>query len=254
MFLNASDLQLRYIWVCIISFIVYRLSLGISVYIDGKERDISGKGWWSGLSLIFGAFVSIIYAICNHKKKDRDVIKFKSFFVVSVFIALFLSNTFFMCYELSFTGEFGYMLNPETAFDESTVVTFENERGKKVILDKMGNEYTFSNRGQFLYYEEDGTSYFRMGEFGELLRNSKTEELLSDSDYDFYINDDGYLCIFEDPSELSSYFCEYSSVYYDEEHLYFDLSAVSWDRDGEIVFPDYIHEMNNLTFDNVVNG
>lgn len=251
--LNASKIQLGYVITSVIMFFIYRLFLCFFIYADGKERDIKSKKKWAVLSLIFGVVAAVIYGVCYRKKKDRYSVTPKKCYLVIMIVSLVVSHTAYNVFNLSNTGEFGYILNPEIGFDESSVVTFGNSRGRKVILDKMGNEYTFSQRNGLLYFDENGVAYKCLDDTWSTLFNTDTQQKYSEDDYDFYINDEGYLCIFENLHELCEYSNEYCDVYYDDEHLYYSLSDVCWDREGNVVFPEFIEEVNDYTYDMVAS-
>ncbi|MDE6469521.1 MAG: hypothetical protein K2L19_00680 [Eubacterium sp.] len=136
------------------------------------------------------------------------------------------------------------MLNPETDYDETSVVVYENNKGKKVRLDKMGNEYTYHQRNDLLYFDRNGVAYKCLDDTWSTLQNTESNQIYSENDYDFYIDDCGYLCIFTDQYELDLYENEYDHICYDDEHLYFSLSSVNWDRDGNVIFPEFINGMN----------
>lgn len=246
----ASNIQLVYVIGCFVMFFIYRLFLCLSIHTDSKEKDIKCKTVWSVFSFLFGAVVAIIYDVINHKKKKAFTIKSKRFFVGIMISALFLSGVSYITFELSNTGEFGYILNPDIGFDETTVVTFENDKGRKVILDKMGNEYTFSRKNEMVYYDRNGVGYKRLGDNSSFV-NAENQEVYSDSDYAFYIDNKGYLCMLKDDYNLNAYENEYTDIYYDDEYLYYSVSDVYWDREGNIVFPQYIDEVNNITYEMV---
>ena len=75
---------------------------------------------------------------------------------------IILSYSGGICYNLSYTGEFGPLLNP-TAYSDSDDVDFvgvyENDKGNKVIYDKMGKEYLYEQENMdLLYYDQNGKS------------------------------------------------------------------------------------------------
>lgn len=108
----ASNIQLGYVITAAIMFCIYRLFLCLSVYSDGKERNVYRKGIWSISSLLFGVVVAIIYALCNREKERGFVLNQKKYFICVLIISLILYVFARTLFELSFTGEFGYILNP----------------------------------------------------------------------------------------------------------------------------------------------
>lgn len=253
--LNASKIQISYIVICVVSFILYRLFLCLAVNTDAKEKNAKGRVLWSLFTFIFGIIVSVIYAVSNHSKKASAKYKAKNVFITLFMILLILSNTCGIFYDLSLTGEFGYILNPYDYSESDNFVYYENDKGKKVLYDKMGNEYRLHKyeEPQVLYFDEYGNSYELMGDTWSTFKNTESGQIYTEEDYDFYINDDGYFCMFANLYELNVYNNPYDTVYYDDEHLYFDVSFVSWNKDGEIVFPEFIDEVNNFTYDMVIN-
>ena len=250
---DLSGFQIFYLVLWLAGFVLYRAFLCITVNASAKEKQVKCRPLWSLLTFLFGVIVPIIYAIVNRKHKATKRYKSKNIFLVLSIILIILSYSGVFCYHLSYTGEFGYILNPEISFDETSTVTFKTSWGRQVILDKKGNEYTFFNKNELLYYEEDGTAYKCPDGHASTLMNVESQRVYREDEYDFYVNDDGYLCIFENFHELNCYENDYCSVYYDNEHLYFPIDAVNWDREGKIVFPEFIDEMNSLTYESVAN-
>ena len=250
---NISGFQIFYLVLWFSCFVLYRIFLCLIVNSSAKERQVKCRTLWSILTFLLGVIVPIIYAIVNRKHKAAKRYKSKNVFIVLSIILIALSYIGGICYNLSHTGEFEFILDPEISFDETYTVTFKNNWGRKVILDKKGNEYTFFNKNELLYYEEDGTAYKCPDGHASTLMNVESQRVYREDEYDFYVNDDGYLCIFENFHELNCYENDSCSVYYDDEHLYFPIDAVNWDREGKIVFPEFIDEMNNLTYESVVN-
>lgn len=253
--LRASEIQISYIVICVVSFVLYRLFLCLAVNIDVKERNAKGRVLWSLSTFFFGIVVPIIYAVANYKKKASVKFKSKNVFITLFMILLILSNTCGMFYYLSLTGEFGYILDPDDYSESDNFVYYENDKGKKVLYDKMGNEYRIHKyeEPRVLYFDEDGNSYERIDDFWSTLRNTESGQIYTVDDYGFFINDEGYLCLCDNSENLNEYHNDYCFVYYDDEHLYFDISDVSWNKDGEIVFPEFIDEVNNFTYDMVIN-
>jgi hypothetical protein len=203
------------------------------------------------LTFLFGIIVPIIYAIVNRKHKATKQYKFKNVFLVLSIILIILSYSGAICYNLSYAGEFGHILDPEISFDESSTVTFKNNWGRKVILDKKGNEYIYSQRSNLLYFDRNGGSYKCIDDVWSTLKNTENQCVYTELEYDFYIDDEGYLCFFDNLYELNQYENDVCPVYYDE-HLYFPIDVVSWDKEGNVVFSEYINELNNLTYDIVL--
>lgn len=247
--INISNIQLGYLIAYILVFFIYRLFLALSVYIDGKENNIKFKGLWSFTSFVFGVISVIIYTVCSRNKRIKAASVCKKCFIIIAVAALLLSSAVYIVFGLSKTGEFGYILNPELDFDETCVVTFENNKGKKVIFDKMGNEYTFFKRNDLLYFDRNGDSYKCLDDTRSTVLNTENNQIYSEDDYNFYIDDEGYLCLIDDLYELYEYKNDCCNVYYDEEHLYYPISVVCWDKDGNVVFPQYIDELNSFTYE-----
>ncbi len=252
----ASDIQLVYVLIGVVMFLIGRLFLCFAVYNDGKANENKGKLLWSILSFLFGFIPAIIYAIVVFVKKRENRRKSKPALIVIAMIAMILSFNSFVIYELSCTGEFGF-LDFDIKFSDVATVTYKNRFGQKVILDKEGNEYTYSQRKALLYYTENGEEYRCIDDvdyFYMTFINTETEERYIVEEYDFYVNDEGYFCIFNrDDNSLKDYEIDGYYVYYDENHLYYSLDFVFWDRDGNVVFPEVVDELNHLTYDELAN-
>lgn len=243
---NISNIQLSYLIACCVLFVLYRIFISLTMYMDAKERQVSCKLVWSATTLLFGVFIPIIYIAVNHKNKKKQSLKYKKTFLIVSMILLVLSCCGKILFDLSQTGEFGYMLNPDTKYDESSVVVYDNDKGRKVRLDKMGNEYTYHQRNDLLYFDRNNVGYKCLDDTWSTLLNTESNQVYSENDYDFYIDDCGYLCIFNNQYELDVYENEYDHICYDDEHLYFSLPFVCWDREGNIVFPEFINGMNAI--------
>lgn len=243
---NVSSIQQGYLIACCVFFVLYRIFISITMYTDAKERQTSYQLVWSAATLLFGVFIPIIYIVVNHKNKRKQFLKCKIIFLIVSLIFLALSGCGKIFFDLSQTGEFGYILDPVTEYDETSVVVYDNDKGKKVRLDKMGNEYTYYQRNDLLYFDRNNVGYKCTDDTWSTLLNTESNQVYSENDYDFYIDDGGYLCIFEDQYELDVYENEYAHICYDEEHLYFSLDCVCWDKEGNIVFPEFINGMNVL--------
>lgn len=250
--LYASDIQLVYIMVGVVMLLISRLFLCLAVYKDGKDNEIKGKSLWTVFSFLFGFIVAIIYAVAfNKKRKKRS--KSRTVFMVIAIVSIIISWNGFFTYELSCTGEFGF-LDYDIKFVDGVDVTYKNKYGRKVILDKEGNEYTFSKKSSFLYYTENGEKYRCVDDRFMSFINTETEDYYDEITYEFFINDEGYFCIFNYyDNDLVYYESEGYYLYYDENHLYYPVDYVYWDRDGNIIFSQVMNELNYLTYDKIVN-
>lgn len=114
--INISNIQIGYLTVSFAAFILYRIFMCLTIFADSKERQIGHKMLWSLLTLIFGAFIPIIYAVINRNKKKKQLVKSKKIFLIIAMILLVVSFCGRMLFDLSNTVEFGYLLNPNIAF------------------------------------------------------------------------------------------------------------------------------------------
>lgn len=242
--MNLSSVQVVYISVAVIMFLLSRLLLGLAVYDDGKLNKYKYRILWGILSFLFGYIFAIIYAIvvfAKYKGKHRIS---SSILIIFAIAAMFISSFSFFVYELSNTGEFGF-LDFEINFTYNDV-TYRNRFGRKVILDKEGNEYTYSKRQELLYYTENGEKYKNADKaeyFYTKYMNIETGEYYTIVDYDFYVNDEGYFCVInKDDNNLKYCADENYRIYYDDNHFYYTMNSVYWDRNGNLVFPNYAEE------------
>ncbi|MCH5320763.1 MAG: hypothetical protein J1E36_03305 [Eubacterium sp.] len=248
----ASDIQRIYIMVGALMFLIGRLFLCLAVFNDGKDNEIKHKSLWAVFSFLLGFVPAIIYAVAFNKKRKRHN-NLKTAYVIIAVISIFLSLSSFFTYELSGTGEFGF-LDYDIKFDDRVDVTYKNKHGRKVIIDKEGNEYTFFKKNALLYFAENGEKYRCVDEYYRHFINTETQEYYDELDYEFFINDEGYFCIFNYDNDLVYYEDEGYYLYYDENHLYYPVDYVYWDRDGNIVFPSVFNELNYLTYDEIVEN
>lgn len=251
----ASDIQLIYVSIGIAMFLISRLFLCFAVYNDGKTNENKQKLLWSSLSFLFGCLPAIIYAIVVFSEKRENHKNSKSVLIVIAIVAMILSFNSFVTYELSFTGEFGF-LDFDIKFSDVATVTYKNRFGQKVILDKEGNEYTYSQRKALLYYTENGEKYRCIDDvdyFYMTFINTETEERYIIEEYQFYVNDEGFFCIFSNEDDSLEYYeNDNYYFYYDDKHLYYPLDFVFWDKDGNVVFSKVNDKLNYLTYDEVV--
>lgn len=75
------------------------------------------------------------------------------------------------------------------------VVSFEDDKGRKVIFDKIGNSYTYSQRNELMYYDESDNSYKCLDDTCLMLFKIVNQQFYLEEDYVFYINNDGYFCL-----------------------------------------------------------
>lgn len=207
---NISNIQRGYIYAGIVAFCLFIICL----------------------------IVSIVHAI-KKKKKAAPII------ISIVMLIVYLLSGF--VFSLSNTGEFEWMLNPDIGF-EKIWGTFpvENEKGKDVVYDRNGKEYTYRQylKG-FSYFDKDGNEYVltTINDFEnqQELECVETEKVYVISDRmlstDFYIDEDGYICFLEDvyiDEIISNSIAEYEI---DENgKRYFDWTIVSWDKDGNMYY------------------
>lgn len=253
---HMSQIQIIYIAFGFTCFLLYRVWLGVSVGLGCKERCIKKKAPWSILAAFFGIIAVIIFNIANYKKERKIYVGAKKVMIVLCVLSILTSCNSFFVYDLSQTGEFGHVLDFPISFDETAFVSFKDEKGRKVIYDKMGNSYTFSHRSELRFYDKNGEAYVVVGDCDEPfispVRNVATGELYSRDNYVFYINDEGYLCFFENEDDLN-YFegkSEFCYVYYDDEHLYYEIGDVSWDSEGNLVF--WNSEHSSITLESIL--
>lgn len=111
--IEAGVIQKAYLATWLVMFVVYRFFLCLSVYADCKEKAVNHKIIIPVLTFFFGAVVSIIYAIATRKNHKTDYIKTKNLFVILTIAAVIISFNAHFAYDLSLTGEFSHLLNPD---------------------------------------------------------------------------------------------------------------------------------------------
>lgn len=110
--IESSVIQKAYIVTWLVMFVVYRLFLCFSVYADCMEKAVKHKKILLFLTFFFGAIISIIYAIATRKKYKANYVKWKKLFVIVTIAAVVISCNAYFVYDLSLTGEFGHVFNP----------------------------------------------------------------------------------------------------------------------------------------------
>lgn len=227
------------------------LTVGVKKECDCRETD--SKALWTVLTAVIGFISAVTFACFVPKKEKRS--KGSALILVSI-IALIISTALF----ISFVTVPAYinMDNDSEPKFYSDDVTYKDENGDKIVYDKMGNTYTAEEYyNSFKWYDEKGNSYiqdneeaddygfgnhyFQCVETGEKYYDSGNDW---DSDYSIYVNDKGYLCIFEYlTDELSIYDIGGDSmycVYFDNKgSLYYYPDDVYFDENGNVVFNKY---------------
>lgn len=250
--LDSSNIQLGYFIVYAVMYLLYRVFLALAVYMDGSERDLDKKSVWAALSFFFGIIIAVIYAIANSKKENVIYEKSRKVFAWLTVICFFISINSNFLFQLSFTGEFEHILNPEVDFSRSCYIPVKNEKGKYVIYDKQGNEYKYSEKDKFLYYDRQGNTYRRSDELitSVVSQNDGNVVVYESGEYNLFIDQDGYICVFDNIDSLS-HNSQYS-VYYDNEgNFYYDIFYVGWDSEGNLIFFDG-ETPENLTYEMVI--
>ncbi|MDE6412912.1 MAG: hypothetical protein K2K42_03320, partial [Eubacterium sp.] len=191
---NTSGFQMFYLVLWFVCFVLYRIFLCLTVYSSAKEKQIKCRPLWSLFTFLFGIIVPIIYAIVNRKNKAVKRYKCKNVFLMLSIVLIILSYSGGIWYNLSYTGEFGPLLNPtaySNSFDVDFVGVYENDKGNKVIYDKMGKEYLYEQENMdLLYYDVNGNSYKWADDMFDTIVSIESGKEYKMEDYLFCIDKD----------------------------------------------------------------
>lgn len=227
-----------------------RLLLTFGVAAECENRETGSKKLWVILTAVIG-MISAITFICFAARKDKAKIKKsnnrKAKLILLLFIFTLIGAVLFtaFCAVPTFINQENEAANSFGSSD----VTYKDENGNDIIYDKMGNTYTFDEfLNDYKWYDRKANSYraiideqdCRIGMQCIETGKEYTEDM--DSEYSIYIDDDGYLCIFNQYSdEISIYMPEDigEGVYFDNyHHLYYKPDDVFYDENGNVVFRD----------------
>ncbi|MGN0521070.1 MAG: hypothetical protein ACI4IQ_00385 [Eubacterium sp.] len=232
--------------------IMHIILLTVAVYRDSAAKKSGAKWIWSILTLLEGIPTALIYILFTHKTGNGNDTKSKrNNIILSVICAVLL-----VAFNFGAMMLFDYLSNYTPDHFGNDYITYKNSSGEEVIYDKMGNDYTIDEIENMTYYDRSGNSYnpiINYELFGEIsvdgyICRQSGEQYLND--YEFYIDRDGYLCLFDcDKNEL-----EYSSLgvmYDNEKNIYFFTGDCYWNADGELVFDD---DYDKITYQDILNS
>lgn len=214
--------------------------LFLNSYISSIQKGYIFVGAIAFCIFLIFLIISIICAI-KRKKKVAPII------ISIIMLIVYILSGFTL--SLSNTGEFEYILNPDIGFEKIWgVFPIKNEKGKDVVYDRNGKEYTYHQylKG-FSYFDKDGNEYilktisdFDQHQQLECTNNNKVydipERMLSK---DFYISEDGYIYYYTDIPTTETIGSSIADYEMDENgNRYFDWTIVSWDSDGKMYYFD----------------
>ena len=202
--------------------------------------------WYILIGLVAFCFFLVCLITCiilTVKKKTKTI----PVILTIIFLATYLSCIFI--YDLSNTGEFGYILDPSTGFSKllDIMPVYKNKDGEEVVYDKSGKEYTFKEyKKGFKYYGADGNEYIlettNADSQIQVMICKKTGEKYTVnriSDCSFLIDEDGLLYDFEGNIEIEEVYNERMQYYEDENgKRYFEWIYVGWDENGNMFYFD----------------
>lgn len=230
--------------------------LTISVYRDTGVKKLGARVIWSILTFIGGIPIAIIYALFTHNAGKYNDKPEKRKNIIRAVLSVILLVIFCFCANLISYNAQTYMQTHFTKY----YVTYKNASGEEVIYDKMGNAYTFEEHTNLKYYDRKGNSYqaiidyeyddvFSSNEYDtEGYKCLETNREYYFDDYDFLIDDSGYLII----APYGSY-KSFGLVYYDDiGNIYYDINLCQWSPEGEIVFNGENAEYNGITYDDII--
>ncbi|MGN0533615.1 MAG: hypothetical protein ACI4IK_04570 [Eubacterium sp.] len=207
---NISSIQMGYIFAGVIAFCIFLVCL----------------------------IISIVRAV-KKKKKAAPII------ISVVMLIVYLLSGF--VFSLSNTGEFEWMLNPDIGFEKIWgTFPIENKKGKDVIYDKNGKEYTYRQylKG-FSYFDKDGNEYI-LETLDDFNQHQQLKCVNSGKIYDipdrmlsteFYISEDGYIYYYEDLPATETIYSSIAEYETDENGTrYFEWTIVSWDSNGKMYY------------------
>ncbi len=225
----------------IVFAIILRILLTIGVNKECDVRQTNSKVLWTILTAIIG-FISAVTFACFVPKKEK---MHKENKIILALYSIILVGTILFASLFAIPTNLNQDNNPGSDFNWDAV-TYKNDYGVEVAYDKMGFEYTAEEYyNSFKWYDEKGNSYVYVYSEEELFPDIKcieTDEIYSSSDYTFLVNEQGYLCIFDDTvydimsiHEVNEDMSQ--SVWFDKNrNLYYYTSDIFYDESGNIVF------------------
>lgn len=221
-----------------------RILLTVGVNKECEVRQTNSKALWTILTAIIG-FISAVTFACFVPKKEKMRKENK---IILALYSIILVGTILFVSLFAVPTMLNQENNPGSDFNWDTV-TYKNDYGVEVAYDKMGVEYTAEEYyGNFKWYDEKGNSYVYLYNEEELLSSImcvETDEIYSGDDYTFLVNEQGYLCIFDDTvydimsiHDVNENMAE--TVWFDKNrNLYYYTSDIFYDKSGNIVFSKY---------------
>lgn len=222
-------------------FIVGRV-LVYSNFSKSIKREADKK--WKLCVALLGIIGVIIYFIHNDKEENKYTKKLTITKCLSVLILdLFFAAVCFGIYNYEF---FQWESYANEARCEKYI--FKNADGKRVIYDKMGNEYLVDELqydydgidDAFYYYTKNGDAYLFEYDIEEMEDEPRyfcpttKDVIFSDN---AYINEQGYLV--KTVEELEEISIKNSNITFSKNkqgNLYFSPYRCSWDSEGNLLF------------------
>ncbi len=219
-----------------IAFILYRISLSYTIFLNAKRRKLDNPVYWAMISFFAGTVAAVLYRIINtgagkkSKPETSKAISLTAFFIVSAML--------FAGSGLTYNYESAY------AYQHSSDTVIYKKGMKYIAYDKMGNEHNvldLVNNG-FDFGLDKVPIYTREGKKAE---------------YPCYVDKDGYALsdyneedIEERRYVLSDEDADYY-VYFDKDkNICYSYYDCSWDKDGNLIFNDEIFA--KITYENTV--
>lgn len=237
--------------------VALRVLLTVGVAKECDYRQTNSKKLWVALTAIVG-FISAVTFVCFVPKKNKSK-NSKAIIAVILFFVLIAGAVLYICFCIvpAETNAENEALN---SFNYDAV-TYEDENGNEIIYDKMGNSYTFEEYiDGYKWYDRDGNSYNAILDEWDCLIGFKCietgEEFFDgiDGDKSCYIDDEGYLCIFD---FLDDDICIYmpddfsDAVYFDNNgHLYYGINDAYYDEQGKLVLAKG-YEFQDFTYSDI---
>lgn len=246
---TVEDFQFLTLFTIMLIFGLYRLVLGAMVSRIMNKKSMENPKLWGLICFFFGLLSLAVCVLINAKTgNDKSIAKLKDFKIgVSLVcvIAVLFGASCWILNEAQYAFEITEIKTSMEIY--GNVPYFDSEKMVYYCYDKMGNRYNGYDFYIMKYYTKDGNAYFCNNEdsIGVWYENEQELEEDSADSFECAVDKDGNAVALDD----SFYICcddfEYSNsvqCFYkkngDSFDIYYRVSDVGWDKDGNFVLND----------------